>query len=127
MSERKDLDYYLGLPYTIQLHRSPEGGFVADVVELPGCISQGDTPAEAVEMVLDAMRSWITTALADGDPVPEPAPDAYSGRFVLRIPKSLHRSLAVQAAQEGVSLNQFILYRLAQATAGRREEAAAAG
>ncbi len=127
MSERKDVDYYLGLPYTIQLHRSPEGGFAAEVVELPGCISQGDTPEETVEMILDAMRSWITTALADGDPVPEPAPDAYSGRFVLRIPKSLHRSLAVQAAQEGVSLNQFILYRLAQATAGRREEAAATG
>lgn len=59
--------------------------------------------------------------------MPEPVPDAYSGRFVPRIPKSLHRSLAVQAAQEGVSLNPFILYRPAQATAGRREEAAAAG
>lgn len=127
MSEQMTLEYYMGLPYTIELHRSPEGGFAAGVLELPGCISQGDTAEEALEMIQDAMKSWIMTALEDGDPVPEPVPDAFSGRFVLRIPRSLHRSLAHLAAREGVSLNQFILYRLAQATAADREEAAAVG
>jgi len=66
---------------------------------LPGCISQGDTAKEAV--AVDA--TWITVALEDGGPIPEPVSDAYSGRFVLRVRKSLHRLLAEPAAKEGVA------------------------
>ena len=40
--------------------------------------------------------------------------DRYSGKFVVRVPKSLHRSLAAAAEREGVSLNQYALYKLSK-------------
>lgn len=107
---------YLNLPYTIQMHPSPEGGYAVSVLELPGCISQGDTREEALRMIEDAMRAWITTAIEDGEDIPEPGEDEYSGRFVLRLPRSLHRQLAILAARERVSLNQYVLYQLARKT-----------
>jgi antitoxin HicB len=64
---------------------------------------------------LDISRElWIESRLATGLEVPEPqeAPQ-YSGRFVLRIPKSLHRDLANEAETEGVSLNSYVSNALA--------------
>jgi antitoxin HicB len=49
------------------------GGWVAEVPELPGCMSDGDTPQQAVENVMDAIGCWIEAAEEDGRPVPEPA------------------------------------------------------
>ena len=86
------------------------------MVELPGCITQGDDFEELGEMVEDAMRAWIETALEDGQDIPEPrTADDYSGKFVVRVPKCLHRRLALAADQDGVSLNQFINVALAAA------------
>jgi antitoxin HicB len=74
------------------------------------------------------MTGWISVALEDGVEVPEPRdPDAFSGRFLLRLPRGLHAELARQAEQEGVSLNQYVATLLAGATgwhqARRREPA----
>ena len=63
-------------------------------------------------MIQDAMQAWITTAIEDDEEIPEPGRNRYSGRFVRRLPRSLHRQLAVLAAHERISLNQYILYRL---------------
>jgi antitoxin HicB len=108
----RTLDEYLSLPYHVEVIRDDDGenpGWVARVIELPGCITQGDTFEELGEMIEDAMRGWIGVALEDGIPVPEPKPDEdYSGKFVVRVPRSLHRQLAEAAEREGVSLNQFI-------------------
>jgi antitoxin HicB len=108
----RTLDEYLTLPYHIEVIRDDDDenpGWVARVIELPGCITQGDTFEELGEMIEDAMRGWIGVALEDGIPVPEPKPDEdYSGKFVVRVPRSLHRQLAEAAEREGVSLNQFI-------------------
>jgi antitoxin HicB len=115
----KTVEDYLDLPYHIEVIRDNDEenpGWVARVVELPGCITQGDTFDELGEMVEDAMRGWIGVALEDGIPVPEPAPDEdYSGKFVVRLPRSLHRQLAETASREGVSLNQFVNVALARA------------
>ncbi len=112
----KDTDYYLSLPYTIELQREDETTWFARVRELPGCMTEGDSLAEAAEMLQDAMAAWIDTALEDGKPVPEPRPDAdYSGKFVVRVSRSLHRDLVDAADREGVSLNQFIATELARA------------
>ncbi len=63
--------------------------------------------------ILEAMEGWIETKLENGFPVPMPlGADNYSGKFVLRLPKSLHARLAVEATREGVSLNQYALYKL---------------
>jgi predicted HicB family RNase H-like nuclease len=76
-------------------------------------MSHGDTHAEAFENIQDAMKGWIEAKLENGFPVPDPVDDSqYSGKFVLRLPKSLHARLALEAEQEGVSLNQYALYRL---------------
>ena len=113
----RTLEEYLTLPYHIEIVRDNDEenpGWVAHVIELPGCITQGDTFEELGEMIEDAMRGWIGVALEDGIPVPEPKPDEdYSGKFVVRVPRSLHRQLAEAAEREGVSLNQFINVALA--------------
>lgn len=117
----KTVDDYLDLPYTIELIPEPAGGWFVGVRELPGCISAGDTPAQAIEMIRDAMRGWIEISLEDGDPIPEPRDlDAYSGKFVVRVPRSLHRDLVDQAEREGVSLNQFVGVALARAVGQAR-------
>jgi antitoxin HicB len=114
MSKRKDLNYYLAQPYTIQITREDETTWFARVLELPGCMTEGNTPEEAADMIQDALASWLTVALEDGRPIPEPqAAEAYSGRFVVRVPRTLHQQLVEAAKQEGVSLNQLINVALA--------------
>jgi antitoxin HicB len=112
------IDYYMSLPYTIELQHEPEGGWFVRVKELRGCMSQGDTAEEAVVMIQEAMELWLEVALEDGAPIPEPRPlEDYSGRFVVRVPRSLHRELVESATREGVSLNQYINVALAKAVA----------
>jgi antitoxin HicB len=116
MSNEKDLNYYLSLPYTFELIREDETTWFARVVELPGCITEGDSREDAIAMIQDAMAGWIEIALADGHPIPEPrSSDEFSGKFVVRVSKSLHRDLVDAAAREEVSLNQFIATELARA------------
>ena len=115
----KTAEDYLDLPYHILLVRdeTDDGdiGWVASVSELAGCISQGDSPDEAVAQIRDAMLGWISATLQDGHTVPEPRPDeGYSGRLLLRMPRSLHATLAYHASQDDTSLNQYILAALAQ-------------
>jgi antitoxin HicB len=108
----------MGLPYTLELRRNDDGTWFACVRELPGCMTEGDTQAEALEMLQDAMKAWLEVAVERGLRIPEPKPDpAYSGRFVVRVPKSLHRTLAERARIEGTSLNQLVVAALAEAGA----------
>lgn len=112
----KDLNYYLSLPYTIELIREDESTWFARVAELPGCVTEADSSAEAVTMIYDAMSSWIEVALSDGQPVPKPrSAEEYSGKFVVRVSKSLHRDLVAAAEREDVSLNQYVATELARA------------
>lgn len=116
----KDLNYYLSLPYTIEVLREEDEDtgdelWFARVRELPGCMTEADSFAELGDMIRDAMTVWIQYTLEDGDPIPEPRPlDDYSGRFVVRVPRSLHRELVEAAEREGVSLNSFANMALAQ-------------
>lgn len=116
MNNSRDLNYYLDLPYTIELVRQDGSTWFARVLELPGCMTEGDSPEEAAAMIQDAMASWIEIALEDNQPIPEPRPaEEYSGKFLVRVPKSLHRDLVEAAASENVSLNQYIGTELARA------------
>lgn len=111
---KKNLEYYVGLPYREVIEADPAGGYVGYIPELRGCITQGETKAEILEMLEDAKKAWISTALEDGMEIPEPLREEdFSGRFNLRIPRSLHKRLAMQAKAEGVSLNQLAMYLLA--------------
>jgi antitoxin HicB len=115
----KKVEEYLALPYMIKVIRdSAEDweGLFAEVVELPGCMTQADNFEELGVMITDAMRAWIETAIEEGIPIPEPRPkDDYSGKFVVRVPKSLHRELSEVAEREGVSLNAYLNTALAKA------------
>ena len=104
------IDDYLKLPYTIEIIRDEDcGGWFARVVELPGCLTSADSFEELGGMIQDAMYSWIEAALEDGIPIPEPRrEEIYSGKFVVRVPRSLHRELAEAAEHEGVSLNAMV-------------------
>lgn len=112
----KNIEEYLTLPYNYIIQPvNDESGFYfyARVLELDGCQSTGDTFEEAYENLKDAMKGWIEAKLEGGFDVPLPVGyDDFSGKFVVRIPKSLHYRLAVEAEQEGVSLNQYALYKL---------------
>lgn len=113
-SKNETLDHYRGLPYTVEV-RHDEDGWFARVIELPGCMTWADTFEELGPMIEDAKLGWIEDALENGDPVPEPRDvKDYSGKVVLRMPKSLHRDLVRKAEDEGVSLNQVMVTSLAK-------------
>jgi antitoxin HicB len=117
---------YLELPYTIEIfYDDSDGqpGWVARVVELPGCITQGDTFEELGEMIREAMLGWIEIEFEDGAEIPEPRPvDDYSGKFVARVPRSLHRDLVKAAEKDGVSLNSFVNMALSRSIGHRKVE-----
>ena len=122
-----DLDRYIKQPYHIELVKEDahDGGWTAQVDELPGCAAQGASADEAARGVEQAMRDWITDALANGREVPKPRSAAsHSGRLLVRMPQSLHAELARAAEREEVSLNQFITSSLSSAVGWRRDEQA---
>lgn len=113
-TERKDLEFYLNLRYPITIHPDPDGGYVAEVEELPGCMTQAETIEEVLKAIEDARRVWIQGTYEMGQDIPLPRDmEEYSGKFMVRIPRSLHRNLIRVAKREGVSLNQYVTTLLA--------------
>ena len=79
MRSMNTLGNYFALPYTIELIREDETTWFARVVELPGCMTEGDSAEDAAAMIQDAIAGWIELALADGRPIPTPNPfEGYS-------------------------------------------------
>lgn len=112
---KKDFKYYLNLEYTIRLKKNGDGSYFAEIEELPGCMTEGDTEAEAIKMIEDAKKSWLKVALGRKINIPEPTSDEFSGKFNVRVPKFLHRKLVYRAKQEKVSLNTLVTTTLASA------------
>ena len=114
----KDVKHYLNLSYPVQLTKTSEDGeeyWLAEILDLPGCVSHGSSPEEAIENIEEAKQLWIETQLEDGQGVPEPTDTrGFSGKLLLRMPKTLHRRLAYTAQREGVSLNQHLVSSLAR-------------
>jgi len=115
---------YMELPYTITMVYDTSGGppaWVVGVEELQGCLSQGDTPEEAIEMIHEAMELWIGGHIEDGWEIPPPRDHfpEHSGKFQVRLPVGLHGKLAAVAADEGVSLNQLVTAVLAEGVGWR--------
>lgn len=113
-TERKDLKFYLNLRYPITIHPDPDGGYVAEIEELPGCMTQAETIDEAFKAIEDARQVWIKGTYEMGQDIPLPRDmEEHSGKFMVRIPRSLHRNLVRAAKREGVSLNQYVTSLLA--------------
>lgn len=113
--DRKPLQYYLDLeyPYTVV---PDDGSYFIRFPDLPGCMTQVEDAAEIAVMAEEIRTLWIEGEYEDGAEIPEPTGIAsrYSGKFQLRLPKSLHRDLAEQAEREGLSLNAWVNYLLAE-------------
>lgn len=114
----KNLAYYMHLPYRVEIYPEDDAsGYTATIPALPGCMTCAETLAELWELIENAKQLWIEAALEEDSYIPEPAPvkvEKHSGRFVVRIPKSLHRQLAQRAEQENTSLNQLTVMLLAE-------------
>jgi len=111
----KSIEYYMRLPYTIRIIPEEDKGFFAEIEELPGCMTEGETLEEVMENIREAQELWIETALEIGKEIPLPREiEEYSGKFLVRVPKYLHRKLVNRARKEGISLNQLIVSLLSK-------------
>ena len=112
----KTLNDYLEMSYRMEIvEDKEEGGFVVSFPDLPGCITCGETLENAIANAADAKKTWIEAALEEGVEIPEPnSLQDYSGQFKLRMPRSLHRSLAEHSQREGISMNQYCVYLLSK-------------
>jgi antitoxin HicB len=106
-------------PFTVRpLSEADGGGFAIEYPDLPGCISDGSTPEEALEHGCDAVKSYLLSCAKHGDPIPRPS--AASGQWRQRVPRSLHARLVARARQEGVSLNTLVTAMIAEGLGKRR-------
>jgi len=101
-------------PFEVRpLSKEEGGGYSIYFPDLPGCWSDGASPEEAIENGRDALQSWLAVAQEFGDDIPRPF-SAVSGRFVQRVPRSLHARLIARAKAEGVSLNTLVVSLVSQ-------------
>ena len=102
--------------YTYRVHWSEEDdAYVAKVLEFPSLGADGQSRTEALDEMEKLLVMVLEDMEADGDPIPEPQTlKSYSGRFNVRIPPLLHAELATKAAEQGVSLNQYVTLKLAK-------------
>ena len=119
MQNMRNLSQY---PFEIRpLSEEEGGGYLISFPDFSECISDGNTIAEAIENGMDALQETIAALESLNMPVPEPGSESsYSGKFIQRVPKSIHARLVMRAKQEGVSMNSLVTSILAESL-GRRE------
>lgn len=102
--------------YTYRVSWSAEDGeYVAVCLELPSLSWLAGAPEDALKGVERVVADAVADMGEQGEPIPTPLADQrFSGRFNLRVPETLHRRLATEAAEQGVSLNRLISERLAR-------------
>jgi antitoxin HicB len=117
-----EVDGYLQRPYARIILPESDGTFRGEIIEFPGCIAAGETATETITSLEDVAKSWLLAALERRQNIPEPieSNNDFSGRLVLRLPKSLHKKATWVAERERVSLNQFIVSSLAETVGERR-------
>ena len=117
------LQDYQALEYSFNVIADPDGGYVIEYPDLPGCLTQADTLDEIAPMAAEVRELWIEAAFENGITIPLPSyPEEYSGKFNVRLPRSLHRQLVESAERDGVSLNQYVTMLLSRGDAQHRIE-----
>lgn len=111
-------------PFEIRPLTAEEGGgFLISFPDFSECISDGATVEEALKNGREALKATIATLKAKAHPVPAPnAGGVASGKFVARVPKTVHAQLATRAKAEGVSLNTLVLTFIAQGLGAKKVE-----
>ena len=100
--------------YTYRITWSVEDGeHVGLCAEFPSLSWLACTPREALAGIRRVVRESVADMRETGETPPEPiATRPYSGRFLVRVPPETHRALAMQAAEQGVSMNRLVSARL---------------
>ncbi len=103
--------------YTYRVTWSEEDGeYVGLCAEFPSLSWLASEPEAALHGLRQVVSDVVADLQANGEPVPEPlAAKKYSGRFMVRVPPELHRRLALEAAESGVSLNRLAADKLSRA------------
>lgn len=90
-----------------------EGEHVALCAEFPSLSFLAAKPASALRGIVDLVGDAVEDMGKNGEPIPEPiSGKTYSGKFMVRVPPEVHKILAIQATEQGVSLNRLISTRL---------------
>ena len=104
-------------PFDLQpLSKVEGGGWLISWPDLPGCMSDGDSPEEAIGNGRDAFKAWMSVRQKNLK-LAAPKATASAGkpaRFVLRTPKTLHARLVAKAEEEGVSINTLVTTFIAE-------------
>lgn len=114
------MEVYMNTDYPLRIYLDNDNNtynWVAEYPDLPGCIGVGDTKEEALSEAEANKSVWLESAEENSEKIPSPSISysmEYSGKFNLRLPKSLHRDLAIQAEAEGVSLNTLCISLLSK-------------
>jgi predicted HicB family RNase H-like nuclease len=100
--------------YTYRVEWSEEDhAHIAHCLEFPSLLAHGNTAEKALSEIESVVATAIEWMSEDGEQVPEPfGTKQYKGNISLRVPADVHRSIAIRAAEEGVSINQYVLSRL---------------
>lgn len=116
--KKRKTEFYMQLSYSVLLHEIEDEEkkyWIAEIPELPGCKSHGSSVEEAVKNIEEAKMEWIEDSLEQGEEVPTPIDrDKFGGRILVRMSRSLHRSLSLVAESEKLSLNQLLVTILAK-------------
>lgn len=97
-----------------------DDAFVARVLEFPSLAAHGPTSEDALGEIRTLVEDVLDELIEGGEPLPEPlSRKQFSGKLNLRMPSTLHRELSIEAAREGVSLNQWITIKLARETVAK--------
>lgn len=116
-SRRSELNDY---PFTVRPLAAEEGGgYLVEFPDLPGCISDGETVDDAIANGMDAKQAWLIVAKEQDRPIPEPG-GQLSGKWVQRVPRSVHARLVERAEREGVSLNTLVVSLIAEGLGGKK-------
>lgn len=87
--------------------------FVARVAEFPSLAAHGETLEEALREIKTVVEFVLKDLTESNEPIPEPfGKRSFSGKLVLRMPEYMHRQLALEAMQQGISLNQLLNLKL---------------
>ena len=112
---KKEIEKYMKYNYPISF-KIEDGDYFVWFEDLPGCWADGKTMEEAIANLELVKRDWIELALERGIKIPEPDElSRYSGKLLLRLPKDLHKKLALAAKMNKTSINTYIISLLSSA------------
>jgi len=101
--------------FSIELYTDEEGDWLAHFEELPNVSAFGSSPESALLELNEAWEAIKESYIKHDEPVPiAPSKKEYSGQFNVRIDRRIHRALAIEAAQAGISLNALVAQKLGQ-------------